>query len=1410
MSVKDITRLLRQPDKHYVATRQQQGRPLLDADFNEGEAAAADQQRLLLEDAIGAAGSPDAGFAIGRVALETSPSTLVVPLSDGDHLPVDLVQIDGRTVAVHEVGVQAGTIYVGGSRYLLEQPEPVAMQRAFLQMGAAPGDLPALTPLSSPAFFSPHSPRSPHYPEFRDFYYLNAWEQVVTATEDDEILERGLAGQDASVRVHRMRRVEVLGNLSPSVGTCADAFGELVRRLGAANGTLDPATGELHSNGRLQLVFQQPEEPNDCPPCTPDPPPEYLGAENQTLRLMLTAPASFVWATDNSAPLYRVKVSGLGDPNPQAVKVTMLTPPRDGDHQPKRNQVVEIIPFGAVLDGGEHQRPNDPHFQKLAAEVGVFARVAADFDPAHQTFQLEDGPRLLAIKNLISSWDPRHPAAGELNIGPGDGSDSRFFFMRLWHTADSADQIEIPTGADPNGAPLGDTGIVPLFFRPGRAGDFWEATLRIDARQQIVPFDLLTTPGGVPPHGPRHFYAPLALLTGADQQVFAVSDCRTPMRRLTERGCTTRTVGQPGVSEGDFTSIQAAIDSLPAGGGLVQVLPGTYQENVSLFQRTNVSIQGCGASTIVQSPVPTGGGDAGTLFLMFQCTGISISNMVLNAAAIAVDATSVLNLQLSGLHAVAGDVSTGSFVPASGSGGSLLFEVVNCNGARLSDLKLDSWVGPAMSVVSCNDAALEEIDILGPQDTAGQTPTSSAMLMIVLGNDVRLRRSRLRGFGQVGLAVDGGERILVEDLAVTVGPAQLGDGVTSQALNGIDVVDASAVTIERAFVLMTADETDHAAVRLLGTDLSFSDGRIETLALDPSANPPVTDAWGGLQIRGGSSKIQIIGNDIVGGLGHGITLGSMTWVAPDGSSRVEGPGRVQTTGAAGQRAVTGDFTLGFFDDAGQLFMANVDPAIVDVVIADNRIARMGTNGISVMTVVGMSSGQPFPEVQNAVITGNSLTGNLVQIADGAVPFRADIFPRTFSTDETRSSQLAVIQFLPYAGITLATATLSLDVRGNSITDNGVAPGTSPVSPICGVFVLVGESLVISDNRITGNGGRVTGATPPAAGVRAGIAVVFADRPFAPTTGSTPTDSVETIDQLETLINGDFPELDQSGPALRVRGNSVQQPEGRALFAIATGPVSVTANFFSSLGYHGNGNLPEVQLLGDVVYIENFARPWESFQYASSLLANYNDPLGQNTDTYLSNVNSSPYQFVSFGGPVLFQGNQVIYDWLVEIVPPEGTPLSWVPIAIISTDHVTMTGNHLALRVRPDAGITLPEFGTLVSGFFSTPTPLLGNAFIGSATNITADNRSSESPDAAAFSFITWGDLANLSPFNQGTHALIGYSWDNFHSGTTQQPISVQTLVNEAVFLLQSPTLQNLLTDFNTAVAIRALFRQPQR
>ena len=68
------------------------------------------------------------------------------------------------------------------------------------------------------------------------------------------------------------------------------------------------------------------------------------------------------------------------------------------------------------------------------------------------------------------------------------------------------------------------------------------------------------------------------------------------------RGCCTCRVGDGVNSFGDFTSIQAAIDSLPAEGGEVCILPGLYYEHVRILNRRDIVIHGCGWQTRVASP----------------------------------------------------------------------------------------------------------------------------------------------------------------------------------------------------------------------------------------------------------------------------------------------------------------------------------------------------------------------------------------------------------------------------------------------------------------------------------------------------------------------------------------------------------------------------------------------------------------------------------------------------------------------------------------------------------------------------------------------------------------------------------------------------------------------------------------
>src|ERR1044072_4023017 len=82
----DITRLLLQPRKHYVGARMQQGRVVLDSDFNEEAALVDEERRRALPDIVGPTGSPDDGFAAD---LEIGDEVVIQPVSFGGGPPVD-------------------------------------------------------------------------------------------------------------------------------------------------------------------------------------------------------------------------------------------------------------------------------------------------------------------------------------------------------------------------------------------------------------------------------------------------------------------------------------------------------------------------------------------------------------------------------------------------------------------------------------------------------------------------------------------------------------------------------------------------------------------------------------------------------------------------------------------------------------------------------------------------------------------------------------------------------------------------------------------------------------------------------------------------------------------------------------------------------------------------------------------------------------------------------------------------------------------------------------------------------------------------------------------------------------------------------------------------------------------------
>ena len=1309
---KDISRLLTQTKKHYTGARLQQGRVLLDSDVNEAAKLGEEDRRRTLIDALGPKGSPDEGFSLRRPLDTTEESDA---LRAGDVLTAEPIAFNDEAAAnVLPVAVRPGSLYAGGLRFDLDVPESLAFQRDFLQMRS--DDAPTI---------EPDTP-------FRHLYYLDGWEQIVTPVEDQELGEAMLRGPDTSVRVRRMRRVQVFDASAVDPPTCSEAWAALVDHLEQDHATFDPRSHELVSSGRLQLVFREGESADPCSPVDPFTR-RYLGAENQTLRIMLTSNVTYVWALDNAAPLFRVKVTGLEVTSPpSALTVTILNPPTDERHWPFKNRVVELIPFGALLDGGDVP-DGGPHARKAAAEIGVFSRASATYDPKTQSFPIDD--IRAQIEDLVHLW-PHAPEADQAILAePADANGARFFYMRLWHDALTPDQIEIAVSDDPDDPALGDTGVVPVFHADGRPGDFWVATLRTDAPAQVQPFDLLHA-DGVPPHGPHHFIAPLALLAAdvdpsdpPNATVTMVRDCRPRLRPLTER-CPTLTVGDGVHSFGDFTTIADALQHLPDEGGIISVRPGVYAAPVSIVNRKNITIEGCGDATIIESQFSAG---EAVILITNSSTDIHISSLRIHAS----DEPGVVvkngshNITLDSLHVISGTLGTEGFEP----GGSAPFAQVQFifgSTGSLNNLKLEPNRQIGLQVESTDHVSITGLDARG---LTGIDDGFTTPLVLLRGlSTVSLVESTLVGIGQVPLRVESLSGCKLSDLSVTSQPRTSASLIPTNIYPAAVIRFVNDLVLQRSSLRMENGPSLHAVLSLQGGPIRIEKNEI---VADGGA---VADAWGGIHVRGGSSNVRIIGNNIRNGYGHGITLGGVEW-ASETSTRIgtEGPGQGQTEGSSGAFSVTG-FLRQFSENNEDFLPGNDEGPISQLVIADNLITQMGTNGISALTVAGLGDSNLLLMLLNVTIERNTIRNNVLRPSSN-VP---DVFLLPFPT--STQGTFLTMSVLPFGGIALASAEF-IDIRDNIIVANGTASGVLPMN---GIFVLTGDSATIENNRIQENGARAFDESVPVrSGVRAGIAVMLAG---AGTLGSTGA--------IDSVLSGFVP-LDNNGLALRICGNTVSHPEGRALHAVGIGPFQIEGNFLSALGNQGGDDAVEQFAIGELVYVQNLGGPFDRFELAQF----------QNTPTFttfptrafetlLDQVPTSPRLYLGGGGQIQFNNNHTVFDWSVTRTPTPGAPLSFFPVVLLTLDHLGMLGNHLALRVQGNAlaGLPLPhpnnagDAEAFAAGFAFEP--ILSHILAAGVTLNVQLNRISESVRASYLSLLANADLLNYTAYNQTTHDVL--------------------------------------------------------
>jgi Family of unknown function (DUF6519) len=226
----DRARVSFDPTRLYRSVVTQQGRVTLEADTNEATSIAAEALRLETIDIVGPAAALKAGYLPGG---GTGPGG---------------------------VSVGPGVFYLGGWRLALDAAVDLSQQPDWL-------DQPPLSIVTG---------------NFLVALLLN--EQTVCAVEDQALREVALGGPDTAARARLMQHFL---RLPLKAATCADGAKLVQQDLAADGVTLDPATLQIMSQARLQVGFVP--GPTSTDPCTPAAAGGYLGADNQLVRVTVTA-----------------------------------------------------------------------------------------------------------------------------------------------------------------------------------------------------------------------------------------------------------------------------------------------------------------------------------------------------------------------------------------------------------------------------------------------------------------------------------------------------------------------------------------------------------------------------------------------------------------------------------------------------------------------------------------------------------------------------------------------------------------------------------------------------------------------------------------------------------------------------------------------------------------------------------------------------------------------------------------------------------------------------------------------------------------------------------------------------------------------------------------------------------------
>ncbi|MFO0699088.1 MAG: DUF6519 domain-containing protein [Nitrospira sp.] len=318
--------------------------------------------------------------------------------------------------------------------------------------------------------------------------YLDVWERHITAVEDEYIREKALGGPDTTSRTKVVWQVKLQETNNSTREAVFKEWKKIVEHW------------QPQHLGCLKARVKSSQGSTD--PCLTAPDAKYRGAENQLYRVEIHKggsedEATFKWSRDNGAVVTGCKLEGG--------TLTVNNP-----HGFSTGQWVELTNDGRELRGepGELVKIMNIEGDKFGLE------------PA-RTFSFLDKDGLLKVRR----WDQSEKKGVTLIDGAVQVTED---------TNENNGWIDLENGIQIKFQSHSETSLY-------RIGDYWLIPARV-ATGDIEWFPELASK---PPHGVRHHYAPLAILTHREGE-WSVEECRCSFPTADDK-CNLESHGEDGM-----------------------------------------------------------------------------------------------------------------------------------------------------------------------------------------------------------------------------------------------------------------------------------------------------------------------------------------------------------------------------------------------------------------------------------------------------------------------------------------------------------------------------------------------------------------------------------------------------------------------------------------------------------------------------------------------------------------------------------------------------------------------------------------------------------------------------------------------------------------------------------------------